>query len=55
MSTNANTTTTGWVPVFETFDGPNDPRRCTCCGGSGLYDEGHLECEACDGRGTAGS
>ena len=44
------TTHNGWVPVYGTVEVPAAD-VCGYCEGGGLYDEGMIECEMCEGRG----
>ena len=45
------TTYNGWVPTYAKVEVP-EQHICSYCNGYGLYDEGHLECDACDARGV---
>jgi DnaJ-class molecular chaperone len=44
------TTDNGWMPVYTKVSVPAAD-VCGYCDGFGLYDEGQLECDLCEGRG----
>ena len=49
------TTHNGWLPVYTEVT-VQAADLCGYCEGFGAYDEGQIECEACEGRGhTLGS